>query len=79
MVPGLQHHDVVAFDHVNEAMFAVDPSRPATLEDMAQRLRLADTGDGITQRVLDEPGLIRFTIFLSTGLPVEIVGTSRVA
>ena len=78
MVAGLQHDNVVVLDHVDQAMLAIDPSGPAALEDMAQRLGLSDAGEGVTQCVLDEP-VDPFQRLLVDRLPVEIVPTTRAA
>ena len=54
MIASLQHDEVVLLNEVDQAMFGVDSSRPAALQDVSQRLRFADAGEGITQRVLDQ-------------------------
>jgi hypothetical protein len=46
VVPGLEHHDVLSFDEIDETVLTVDSSRPGTLEHVAERLGLADATRG---------------------------------
>jgi hypothetical protein len=73
VVTGLKHHDIVAFDHVDQSMLGVDPSRPAALENVAQRFRLADPGEWVTQGVVDQP-IDPLDYRLVDRLPMEVVG-----
>ena len=54
MVTAGQDHQCVALQSVDEAMFVIDAARPAARKVLAQRFRLADPNEAITQASLDQ-------------------------
>jgi hypothetical protein len=55
MKASLQDHEVVAVYEIHQTVLVADPSRPSTGEQMTKWLRLADTGNRVSQRVVDQP------------------------
>ena len=72
MVAGLQNHDVVGVDEVDEAVFFVDASGPSAGEGVPEGLRLADADEGISADVFDQP-VDPFQDCPIRRLPVDVV------
>jgi hypothetical protein len=49
----LQDHEVVAVDEIHQTVLIADPSRPRTGEQMTKWLGFADTGNRVSQHVVD--------------------------
>ena len=54
MIAAGKDSDFVIEDLINNSMFLVDSSRPAALQFMFERLRFADSFEGITLDIFDE-------------------------
>ena len=52
---GLQDHEVVAVDEVDEAVLLADAAGPGACEHMPEWLGLPDARDGVAERVVDQP------------------------
>lgn len=55
VVPRLQDHDVVGVDEVDQPVFFVYASGPGAREGVPEGLGLADTDEGISASLLDQP------------------------
>jgi hypothetical protein len=53
---GLQDHDVITVDQVDQAVFLADPPGPGAREHVAERFGLADSGGRVAQRRADSVG-----------------------
>src|SRR5262245_53570690 len=51
---GLQNHEVIAVNEVDQPVLLADPPRPGTREHVAERFGFADPGRGVAQRVVDQ-------------------------
>jgi len=49
----LEYHEVLTINQVDQSVFVVDAPGPAARQNVAQRLRLADSFKRFTQRFLD--------------------------
>lgn len=73
VIPRLEDDEILPIDDIHQAMLIIDASRPASLKDVAKLLWLADPGERIPQRGLEQPveSLHRRAV---GGLPVKVVG-----
>ena len=55
MIASLQNHQVIAVDEIHKPVLVIDSPRPAALQNVSQRFRLANSGEGIPQGSLNEP------------------------
>lgn len=55
VVAGLQDHNVVAVDQVDEPVLLADASRPASSEGVAQGFGFTDAFEWVAQDVVDQP------------------------
>lgn len=54
VVAGLQDHDVVPFDEVDEPVFLVDAPRPGSSECVTELLGFPDPGEGIPANIIEQ-------------------------
>ena len=54
VVAQLRQQQMVPFDLIDHPVFGIDAARPVTRQREPQRLRLADAGERIARRVLDQ-------------------------
>ena len=55
VVPSLKNHQVIAVDEIHKPVLVIDSPRPTTLQNVPQRLRLANSGNGIPRGGLNKP------------------------
>ena len=55
VVAGLDDHEAVPVDRVDEPMLVGDPARPLAGQVLTQGLGLADADSGLAKRLADQP------------------------